>query len=242
MSDLLLDRLLQLPREQTAVSAVRDTSGGVWAHWTWGELIVAVRRMAGVAAIASHRGERVQWSAPRGGLQLVRDLAMQFAGVVGERTDSGPDPGLDMPSGADDLGRLVRMRQDVRPRDPAAWRGRALEYAEVATLAERVAKRLGAGPVLSTSDADTEQLLGWASVWGGASLVCTDVSRRALVDPAVWVCLPEHLEGLTLEPPNALQRLGVRSRPRLERIFVVGGVPAAAASRFPGVEVAPWIA
>jgi hypothetical protein len=223
------------------VSAVRDTYGGAWAHWTWGELLVAVRRIANNATIASHKGERTRWCAPRGGPQLVGDLALQFAGVIGERSDESPDLRLDAPAGSDDLGRLVRMRQEVRPRDAAAWRGRVLEHAEVGATAERLAKRLGAGPVLSTSDADTEQLLGWACVWSGASLVCTDAGRRALVDPAVWVCLPGDLTGLTFEAPNALQRLGVRQRPRLERIFVVGAVPAGAAARFPGIEVAPWI-
>ncbi len=205
-------------------------------------MIVAVRRMAGSALLTSRRGERSRWSAPRGGPQLLRDLALQYAGVVGERSDANAELGAEWTAGSDDLGRLVRLRQEVRPRDAAVWRGRALEHAEVATTAERLSKRLGSGPILSTSDADTEQLLGWACVWGGASLVCTDASRRSLVDPAVWVCVPGDLAGLKIEPPNALQRLGVRPRPRLERIFVVGSVPAGAASQFPGVEVGPWIA
>lgn len=224
-ADLLLDRLVQLPREQLAVSAVRDTTAGHWRHWTRGELQQAVRRAAGSPGLPT-RGEAWAWRAPRGGERLVRDLALQFAGVVGTYAGEGAD----LPPGTDDPGRLVRLRQDVRPRDAAVVRGRPMDHAEVAALAARVADRLGGGVVLCTAGTDAEQVLGWAAVWGGASLVVAHPEVRGVVDPAVWVARPEDLRG-----PRS-------PRGRLTHIYVDGPVPTDAAARFPGVTVGPWIA
>lgn len=239
-ADLLLDRLLQVPREQLAVSAVRDTVTGAWRHWTWGELLAAVRRAAGSPLIQGARGQALRWSSPRGGPQLIADLALQFGGVLGERVDA--DVPTVFPAGADDAGRLVRLRQDARPRDAAVVRGRPMDHAEVAAVAARVAERLGPGVVLSTAGGAVEQVLGWASVWGGASLVCAGPEVRAQVDPTVWVCRPADLRAVSAAAPDALQRLGLRERPRLTHVFVDGAVPPDAAARFPGATVGPWIA
>ena len=202
MSDLLLDRILEMPRDRTAVSAIRDTSGDGWAHLTWAELRVAVRREAGAAG---ERGSSRAWARPRGTSQLVADLAMQFAGVVGRLgAASGGPADLTGPAatGPDDAGRLVRLRQDTRPRDLAVVTGgRTLDHAEVAEVAERLSRRLSPRQTLlpevvfSTVDAATEQTLGWAAVWAALTLVCTEPGRLAQVDPTVWVCQPEQLAG-----------------------------------------------
>lgn len=183
---------------------------------------------------------------------------MQFAGVVGELTGDGAATA----GGSDDPGRLVRLRQEVRPRDPAVVvDGRVIDHGEVAARAERARKRLAPKPerlpevILSTVDARTEQVLGWGAVWGGLSLVCADAEWLDRVDPTVWVCTPEqwrasrHVQkeageprgskgAATLHTPTALDRLrGTGSR--LRRVFVVGSVPASPPAPR-GVEVGPW--
>lgn len=214
---------------------MRDTSGEGWAHLSWAELLVAVRREAGAVG---ERGSRRIWSRPRGTRQLVADLAMQFAGVVGQVGAVGPAP-HNPATGPDDAGRLVRMRQDTRPRDPAVvLGGRTLDHTEVAEVAERLARRLSPKVpllpevVFSTVDAATEQTLGWAAVWAGATLVCSAPGRLEQVDPTVWVCRPEQL---------AAAGLGAGSR-RLRHVFVLGGVPDEAEPLLGrGVEVSAWI-
>lgn len=166
---------------------------------------------------------------------------MQFAGVVGELM--GGDAAE--VGGPDDPGRLVRLRQEVRPRDPAVVvDGRVIDHGEVAARAERASKRLAPKPerlpevILSTVDARTEQVLGWAAVWGGLTLVCADAESLEQVDPTVWVCTPFQWAAGKLPAPTAFQRLrGTGSR--LRRVFVVGSVPASPPAP-PGVEVGPW--
>ncbi len=234
MSDLLLDRLLDVPRDRSAVSAVRDTRTGAWAHLTWDELRAAVRKAAGEAG---ERGARRTWVG-RGASQLIGDLALQFAGVVGTLGEGEP-----LTAGRDDPGRLVRMRQETRPRDAAVVvGGRTLDHGEVAALAERAAKRLCPTPgllpevILSTVDAETDQVLGWAAVWGGLTLVTTEPGRRESVDPSVWVCTPGQLSVANLKGCGTVQRLR-GDGPRLRRVFVVGTVPDV---RIEGIEVSPW--
>ncbi len=227
-----MDRLLDLPRDRSAVSAVRDTATGEWAHLTWSELLAGVRRAAGGAG---ERGDGRSWSAHRGGGQLVTDLALQFAGVVGELRGDGAGVG----AAGDDPGRLVRMRQDVRPRDPAVRTGAGvLDHAAVAETASRLCHRLAPAPgllptvVMSTADAATEQALGWACVWGGLTLVCSDSTRVNLTNPDVWVCVPDQLAAAVPV-----------TRSRLRAVFVVGQLPAPARSwRDVGVDVREWAA
>lgn len=235
---LLLDRLLDVPRYQGAVSAIRTRTPGGWSHLSWHELQGAVRRAAGTVGA---RGDVVDWSAARGADQLVWDLANQFAGVVGALTPGVPQ----RPAGSDDPGRLVRMRQEVRPRDPAArLGGRVLDHGEVAARAASASKRLcpkpGALPdlILSTVDAYTEQLLGWACAWGGHTLVCADPASVALVDPSTWVCTPDQWRASTLSGASNADRLRGLG-PRLRRVFVLGAVPGSPVAP-PGVEVGPW--
>lgn len=235
---LLLDRLLDVPRYQGAVSAVRTHTAAGWAHLSWHELHVAVRRAAGGVGA---RGDSVDWSADRGGDQLVLDLAHQFAGVVGAM---GPN-GSPRAGGSDDPGRLVRMRQEVRPRDPAARVGeRVIDHGEVAARAASASKRLCPKPgslpdvVLSTVDAATERLLGWACTWGGHTLVCADPSTLDVVDPTTWVCTPEQWRASTLVGASSVARLRGLA-PRLRRVFVLGAVPASPLAP-PHVEVGPW--
>lgn len=235
---LLLDRLLDVPRYQGAVSAVRTRTPEGWTHLSWHELQVAVRRAAGGVGA---RGDGVEWSAARGADQLVLDLAHQFAGVVGALTGGVPQ----RPAGADDPGRLVRMRQEVRPRDPAARvGGRVLDHGEVAARAASASKRLcpkpGALPdvILSTVDPATEQLLGWACAWGAHTLVCADAESVEVVDPTTWVCTPEQWRVSALSRSSNLDRLRGLG-PRLRRVFVLGAVPSSPVAP-PSVEVQPW--
>jgi len=235
---LLLDRLLDVPLYQGAVSAIRTRTTGGWSHLSWHELQAAVRRAAGSVGA---RGDLVGWSASRGGDQLVVDLANQFAGVVGALTPGAPA----RPVGPDDPGRLVRMRQEVRPRDPAVRIGdRVLDHGEVAARAASASKRLcpkpGALPdvILSSVDAQAEQLLGWACAWGGHTLVCADAASVDVVDPTTWVCTPDQWRASTLARASNMDRLrGVG--PRLRRVFVLGAVPASPVAP-PHVEVGPW--
>ncbi len=240
MSDptLLLDKLLDVPRHQSAVSAVRERTADGWRHHTWQELQVAVRRAAGAVPA---RGSSLRWTAARGADQLIADLAMQFGGVIGELSSDGEPVG----TGNDDAGRLVRLRQEMRARDPAVWfDGRVIDQGEVAVRAERACRRLAPRPglvpevVLCTVDARTDQLLGWASVWGGLTLVCGAADDRENTDPSVWVCTASQWADAKLTARSPMERLR-HTGSRLRRVFVVGAVSGAPPPP-PGVEIGTW--
>lgn len=255
---LLLDALPDLARTDGAVTAVRDRSAGAWRFLSWSELYSEVNRVAG-ALSALPRGERHAWTAPPGTRRLAVDLALQHLGVVGEL--GGPDavayagPDYDaLLKGRDELGRLVRLVAELRPRDPAVVRGgRVWSHHEVGELGRRLAaswKLTSPEPVLVSAGPAVEQAAGWGAVAAGVPLVVGEPDLLPLVAPVVWVCTAEHLRGLGLERSRA-GGLGAVLRPlgrsaehigdRLQRVFVDGPVPAEAdALRERGVEVSPW--
>lgn len=253
----LVARLPDLVREWGSVTAARDDAAGAWRFFSWNELDAATNRLCG--AIPLQRGERWDWDAPRGARRLAVTLALLHLGAVGAlggpEAEAVDDELWDRWMGQrEDPGRLVRLRAELRPRDPALVRGgKVLDHGAVVELATRAAARVGAGapePVLVTAGADVEQVVGLGALVGGYLLVSGGADCLPVAQPSVWVCTAEELARHAPPPSRAgalggvLRTLG-RADPvlggRLARVLVDGTVPPEAERlRERGVEVLPW--
>lgn len=253
----LVERLPDLVREWGSVTAARDDTDGRWRFLSWSELDAEVNRLTG--AVAVQRGEAWAWDAPAGTRRLALTLALLHLGAEGAL--QGPDAEWIDPetwerwtATREDPGRLVRLRAELRPRDPAlALAGRRLDHAGVVALAERVARALALGPpevVLVSAGATAEQAVGLGALVGGYLVAVTRPDRLGVVRPSAWVCTPEQLRAQA-PPPSRAGRLGALLRhqgradqalgDRLRRVYVDGPVPAEAERyRERGIEVAPW--
>jgi hypothetical protein len=252
--DTLLERLSDNARTMGAVNAVQDASGGTWRWLTWAELEADVNRLCGSLALT--RGDRLEWGAPAGALRLAVDLALQHLGVVGV-AGGEPLPASQIEAwlaGREEPGRLVRLRAELRPRDPAVERdGQVVDHAGVDAVAKRVAALLGVGSPASVLVAATpaiEQAIGWGCVWSGSTLLCGGPELLPTLHPTVWVTSSD-LVRMNAPPPSRAGPLGAvvrgygrtseRLGRRLQKVLVLGGVPAEAETyRGRGIEVAPW--
>lgn len=253
----LLERLSDHARERGSMSAVQERTPTGWRWRTWAELEADVNRLCGGLPVT--RGDELEWEATPGGRRIAVDLALQHLGVVGvaggERLeDSQVDAWL---REREELGRLVRLRSELRPRDPAVVRdGRRLDHAGVADAARRAAESLAVeapGVVLLTPEGLGPGVLStvaWGAVWAGVALVVAGPEVLSDLEPTVWIAASARVAAGAPPPSRAgalggvLRGLG-RADPnlgrRLRRVRVVGPVPPEAARfRDRGVEVLPW--
>lgn len=238
-------------REYAAAPAIREQQNGSWVHLNWAEVEDLVARVAGPLMAGA-----ATWDAETGvGRFLVGLAALHVGRRPGEAVTVSAAELARWCSRRAEPGLLVRLRKELRPRDPAIEFGRSWTQADVGAAGERLAQVIGARSpdgVLVSAGTAAELQVGWAAVYGGFCLIPGPVSLLPTVAPTVWVALPEQVAQLGL-PASRLGPLGSFARrysrtdaalgPRLRRVVVMGSLPAEAeALRSRGLQVEAWLA
>jgi len=255
--ETLPDFMAEIVRAHPAARAWRERVGGTWRSQTWGEISSEISRVT-TALGHLERGRRIAWSAPFEGRHWVVDLAMIHLGVPGEMGGNQliwtGDSYARLIATREEPGRLLRLRKEIRPRDPAAVvDGTVLDHAAVAGMAGEAVAKLAAGPreeILVSIGASVERRIVWAAARTGFGIAVGDASALPEVAPVVWVCTPAQLASVA-PPPSRAGRLGgwVRALGRtdgalgrnLRRVVVDGTPPREAGSLIArGITVESW--